>query len=171
MAESWLELTAKRQGIPPDVLRERSKRKLVGCVIKALESITGAQATEQEWKLRLTQVVASESDRGGSKQFENDVKQVETLIKDIILSKSPIGQVLEGRGISSRRCCLDELQQIIERGDDVLSLGIIKSGNTIQAHAAHLGYRDGFGLILKSDGDRPISLRPGALLNVIVFSK
>lgn len=99
----------------------------------------------------------------------NDHRQIVALVRDIAFSGSLMGQALKERQISFQECNRVELQRTIECGNDVLVLGLIRSGNTWEGHAFHIGYEEGR-FISISDGSQQISLRPGVLLEAIVFS-
>lgn len=182
---TWREVLEERGADLRKIKRELQKVQS-GCVIRALESITGAQATEGEWDLRLGQLNSGPSffelvdEIGGNGsllvtailgEIENDLQQVEDLVVQMSGTDSPMGSKLKGTKVHFDRLTPPEMKTAITAGNELMFAGA--SRNTrggIGMHALHLGIDSHGRFISKSDSGNPIVVDDEDRYRVLVFT-
>lgn len=164
---SWLEIIAQRHGMTPDEYRTHLARDRDGCVIFALESLTGTQATDNEWNERLTQVQLAEHTLTTDLSLE--VTTIKMLIEEISASESPMGQVLAGMQITQQSCDAPMIGSLLNEGNQIMAIGLVRSGKKVLGHASHINAVDGLQLVSASDNGEKIQLQPNQSVNCFVF--
>lgn len=183
---SWKELREQRgENIAEN--KRKLRKEEDGCVIRALESITGQQATEAEWDLRfsqidsvpkLNQVILSAAAKGQDiiSVFERLIKKEEINILNFALqiakTETPMGKTLAGMSIMQARCTPEQITQAIHDGSQVILIGFIRENDQIASHtnlhAAHLGLENNNFISLSDNGQM---IKINHMATVLIFTK
>jgi len=167
-----------------------------GCVMRGLESITRARATDEEWRLRLDQVTSrhdySEKEKRAvlvekdldvaldliSKGLQRDLKErLPRLFAEIGTHQTPLGQTLGGYDISQRSLDRNQLFSTLEEGKKVMATAFvaftdIESGEIcdVGLHTFHVVNDPEKGLVDASGGHGKVELPEGTEIPCFVFS-
>lgn len=138
---SWLDILARREGMPKEKYLELKRRETQGCVIRSLESATGVRATNKEWRMRFDQLDGPEL-RGAVDLQERmviDFLNVRKLVDEIELSGSPMGVELARRTLEFRDDNNPEgVVSALDRRVPIIIMGIFREEDNVYAHATHL---------------------------------
>jgi hypothetical protein len=149
---------------------EAQARRQKGCVIRAIQSALGVEATDQEWDARLDtmeQILSSaEKLRGKVSQIallmavaRAEDRAVRVLLDQMSRNNSPLGAELRKYDLREEYLLRTSIPQRLGTGEKLLlSVQVLKDR---QRHLAHVGLRHGE-LVSLSDGNRKIRLQPGA---------
>lgn len=160
-------------------LREYNKRSS-GCVLRAVQSLLGAKATEKQWDERLAQVAAFsvpmdlinkkrhpvdfEEELRWEKLRERDIGDITLFLGGLEASDTPLGESIRRFDWCSRIMGVEEMKRSLLKGSRVLLLTV--------NHLAHIMY-DKETNWLYSKSDRYLSPRidRGALYRVYEFTQ
>lgn len=159
----------------PEVLSREERKRTEGCLVRALESISGQTATEQDWDLRFEQLDALEllfkmedsynqlnnrtgySDQTTTQDLRNSMRLI-CLLRE---SETPIGEYLK---TSIIRCLLltpEQIRNEINLSNQVLLMALAAiDGSILGGHALHLGLDTNGKFISVSDDNVEVDLRP-----------
>lgn len=112
------------RGIDPTAINEKHRRYTQGCVIRALESIARAQATDQEWEMRLAQIEAGRN-LPIDQQAETELGCIQLLIAQAISWQTPIGQALAERPMSIELLTPEAMKTSISQGYDLMLISLL----------------------------------------------
>lgn len=154
----------RARGEDLDAIIQRDEMNLFGCVIRAIESITGKPATRQEKAERLTFIkscptaidLAIET-RGDVVQFQRRKAEVEredetwikAFLKRLSSADTPIGEVLRGCEFVSTKMDSAQIEQTLKDGGELLL--------ATSRHMCHPVIKEDK-LISQSDEGRPLVL-------------
>lgn len=140
------------------------------CVLRSLESVTGAHATSEEKELRRNQLVAQRkkfvflSDVPSLplliQAVEEERNNVRCLIEQITRSNSPLGLTLQEFSVSEEDLYPKRAAEMIQQGEQVILLATY--------HAAHLGIGSTPNTFISlSDGNKELTLKPWQTMHVL----
>lgn len=162
------------------------RKAMFGCVVRAVESITGVVATEEEWAMRLNEAESSPFTPEEEEDILGPVPTIESLTqliflgakKDIervgaYLHKISKGSTQMGRALQQMThvqtdLTLPGIQGMIENGDQVM---IADFNSNMMLHASHVGLSEDGGFVTLSDGGKPMRLQEYRSYNVFIFRK
>ncbi len=137
--------------------RKREEDKLkYGCVIRALESVTGVLATEEEWDARLEQrkeaLQQLKYNLAGGENEDVDIDTLENenlgrLITEFRHHETPMGQALKGFRVKYLHLSQAEVLTHLSQGDSLILLGQDEG----RGHALHVVLDPNGQLISQSD--------------------
>lgn len=182
---SWKTGLEQKDAFSPSRIRQNEKM-AKGCVVRALQSVTGEEATEAEWDRRfsdlktgvtLLQLGDSVGWNTGAlipaleRGLDGDIDDMLGLIAFAIDSGSPMGEALKTLEISRARLHPSGMQTAISEGADVVLAGLTSARGRIAMHAAHLGVNPDGCLMSRSDHKGVIKVDERDQYRVLLFKK
>lgn len=172
--------------LPKANMSEVEKREKYGCVMRAIESFYGAKATDEEWKMRLDDVILKTETAGKyaslvvpkfvylaqKNLLERDFDDVRNFIMLLSLSNTPLGlSIGKTQSLYSKKTA-SEVLRTLTLGNDIMVMYGIKIENDPKfkylGHMAHLMYAPNRDRVISlSDGHISIPLNPETIYRVI----
>jgi len=152
-----------------------------GCAMRALESITGTQATDFEWQRRLMQLKIGRDNI--DIDFLDDLREIEFLIRVTAMGETPMGKALSQMEVCVDKITPTEMKSLVESGYQIL-LAIIADVHSSfvggrafitdvsdlgKGHGFHLGVDDRGNFFSRSDGDIVVKLDDSEKYSVLIF--
>ena len=141
------------------------------CVLRSLESVTGASATSAERELRRSQLIIQREKFAGLlddppslplliQALDTERDNIRSLIEQITQSDSPLGLALRGFSISEEDIYPKRAAEMVQDGEQVILLATY--------HAAHLGIGANPNTFISlSNGDKELELKPWQRIHVL----
>lgn len=183
--QSWKTVLEQRGDINP-AKRRAIEKVTKGCIVRALQSVTCQQATEEEWDRRFETLNTGMTLRqlGDSvgwetaefipaleQELDRDISDVLGLIALSVDIESPMGKALSTFEITPARLPPSGIKTAIEGGNEVLLAGLTSSRGKIGMHATHLGVSLYGELVSKSDPGSFIKVDEADKYRVLIFKK
>lgn len=176
-------LTHSALPIPEEMklLKKIAQRVENGCVVMALESAFGVEATDEEWDMRVADIKQVVQDFYAFKETEVspeqerqawllaraiDIKLIKGLFGRIAQHDTPLGRVLKDYDFSKVVLDVSEIRQAVREGKILL----IDAVRNLGGHLFHAGITDDGRLISLSDEGEEIHLAIGSKSLVFIFS-
>lgn len=139
-----------------------------GCVVRALESAFGVEATEEEWDMRIMDMRMVQAEFKPIKEMLNgiddpilkerislikrvaDRKRIMAYMVSVANHETPLGDALKRHNLSEDVLSLVAIRQAVESGNIVLA---DMSGRKAR-HLVHIGITDGEMVRLSDDGQK-----------------
>ena len=162
----------RKRGIDLDAARKEREKAESGCVIRSLQSALGAQATEEEWELRLRDVRLSESFPSVipvMTAFRMDLANIWTFIMRLATHDTPLGQALQAVELEDAALTGREIKSRLKLGEKVCVIGgLVTEGRLEGFHMAHIEL-DGETAVSRSDQYTNVELEDDTEYLSLVF--
>jgi len=163
---------------------EPTQEEKYGCLVRALESVTGQQANQDEWLERLQQVWTSldeltrikslpvqERQTALKQLFEQGKRDTLAYIEWLSGQETDLGTALSAYEVSSTEMTGEQLRQAVtSENQEVLVSGWIEDEHEIYYHVTHVKTSNG-SLVSQSDGQLPINFEDNRVYDILLLRR